>query len=210
MPVQALRSIESHFDSVLRHVRPKRLASEMKIADKAFFFRYFKGYRPEKIGRGRLRKIAQREIFGDGEGHELYANLVIVHWNEANRALYRDTVKHVQAIDEDVEAIERIDDLDAHRILDDLLERYDRDDVYVCVRLNGVRFGEEVIDARLIRGEPAPSPEELAAAKAAAEAEAADEAPADHAAQAPAAEETAEAPAAEAPDETTPPPETTA
>ena len=45
----------------------------------------------DQIGRGRLRKIAHKEIF-TGDGHELLANLIIVHWNEANDDLYREMV----------------------------------------------------------------------------------------------------------------------
>ncbi len=158
MPVNALRSVEDHFDTILRHVRPKRLVAEMKVADKGFHFRYFRGYRPEKIGRGRVRKIANKELFGAGDGHELFANLIIVHWNEGEARLYREMVAHVQTINEDVEAIEHIDDADAHRIIDDLLQRHERDAIYCCVRLNGVRFGEPLIASRLIAGEDAPDP----------------------------------------------------
>lgn len=156
MPVNALRSVADHFDGILRHVKPKRLVAEMKVADKGFYFRWFRGYRPETIGRGRIRKIADKELFGAGEGHELFANLIIVHWNEGEARLYREMVAHVQTINEDVEAIEHIDDADAHRIIDDLLLRHERAAIYCCVRLNGVRFGEELIDARLVRGEAAP------------------------------------------------------
>ena len=62
---------------------------------------------------------------------------------------------HVQAINEDVEAIEKIEDDNAHTIIDDLLKRHSMDDVYVCVRLNGVRFDEALITSRLVRGEAA-------------------------------------------------------
>lgn len=155
MPIQALRSVADHFDRVLRHVRPKRLLREIGMADKAFFFKYFKGYRPDAIGRGRIRKIADREVFSD-PGHELFANLLIIHWNDGNAALYNEMVAHVRTVNEDVEAIEQIEDGKAHEILDDLLQRHEREDVLLCVRLNGVRFREDVIASRLVRGEPAP------------------------------------------------------
>lgn len=170
MPVEALRSVEEHFDRIARLVNPKRIVAEVRTADKGFYFRNFKGYRPEKIGRGRIKKVAKREIF-QGEGSELFANLIIVQWNEGQGRLYQEMVAHVQAINEDVEAIERIEDADAHRIIDDLLERHDREDILICVRLNGVRFDEEVIQSRLVRGEPAPDPAE---AKATAQTEAAE------------------------------------
>jgi hypothetical protein len=156
MPIESLRSCEDQFDVILRHVNPRRLVFEIERADKGFHFRYFKGYRPEKIGRGRLKKIAQKEIFS-GDGHELFANLIIVHWNEASQRLYQEMLAHVQAINEDVEAIEHIEDADAHTIIDDLIQRHDMADVYVCVRLNGVRFDEAVVQSRLVRGEAAPA-----------------------------------------------------
>ena len=157
MPIESLRSCEKQFDAILRHVNPRRLVFEIERADKGFHFRYFKGYRPEKIGRGRIKKIAAKEIFS-GEGHELFANLIIIHWNEASQRLYQEMLAHVQAINEDVEAIEHIEDADAHRIIDDLLARHTMDDVYICVQLNGVRFGDDVIQARLVEGQPAPAP----------------------------------------------------
>lgn len=156
MPVEALRSIQDNFDHILRHVRPKRLIGEMARVDKAFYFRHFKGYNAAKIGRGRLRKIADKEIFAEGPGHELFANLLIIHWNNANGKMYEETVAHVQTINEDVEKVERIDAQKAHAIIDDMLKRHDRTGFLLCVRLNGVRFDEEVIQSRLVRGESAP------------------------------------------------------
>lgn len=156
MPIQALRSIADHFDEILRFVSPKRLVGEMAKADKGFYFKYFKGYRPDQIGRGRLKQIAKREVFSD-PGHELFANLLIIHWNEAHSEMYRDIVTHVRAINEDVEAIERIPPEKAHPIIDDMLSKYPRVRFLLCVRLNGVRFDEDVIESRLVKGEPAPA-----------------------------------------------------
>ena len=156
MPIEALRSVKDRFDIILRSVSPKRLARELAIADKGFHYKYFKGYRPEKIGRGRIRKIAEKEIF-QGEGNELFANLIIVHWNERNDPVYQDMVTHVKTINEDVEAIEQIEDDKAHAIIDDLLRRHRLDAILLCVRLNGVRFSEEVIVSRLDKGEPRPT-----------------------------------------------------
>jgi len=156
MPIQALRSVADRFDDILRHVQPKRLVAELAKADKAFHFRYFKGYRPEAIGRGRVRQIAQKEVFAD-PGHALFANLIIIHWNEAHANMYRDIVTHVRAINEDVEAIELIDQDKAHTIIDDMLARHSREAFYLCVKLNGVRFDDEIIESRLVKGETGPA-----------------------------------------------------
>ncbi|MCB9733978.1 MAG: hypothetical protein H6745_15380 [Deltaproteobacteria bacterium] len=156
MPIKALRSVADHFDEILRYSNPKRLVNETFKADKPFYFKHFKGYRPEKIGRGFIKKVAQREIFAD-PGHELFANLLIIHWNEGHLKLYEEMVTHVRTIDEDVEAIERIEPAKAHAIIDDLAKRHELVDILLCVRLNGVRFDEELIVSRLEKGEPAPA-----------------------------------------------------
>ena len=155
MPIAALRSVSEHIDEVIRHVNPRRLVVELSKADKAFHFKHFKAYRPEKISRGLVKKVMQREVFAD-PGHELFANLLIIHWNEGHARLYEEVVTHVKTINEDVEAIERIEDEKAHAIIDDLAKRHARTDILLCVRLNGVRFAEELIVSRLERGEPGP------------------------------------------------------
>jgi len=156
MPVQALRSVVDQLDDILRHVNPKRMVRDMAQADKAFHFRNLKGYRIEKIGRGRIRKIVEREILKD-PGHDLFANLIIIHWNEAHIRLYEEMVAHVKTINENVEDVERIEPAQAHVMIDDLLSRHRREDVLVCVRLNGVRFDEDVIVSRLVEGRAAPA-----------------------------------------------------
>jgi len=151
MPVDALRSIADHIDAVLKSVHPKQIAQEASMADKGLFFRHFKGFRPEKIGRGRVARAVKKEIL-EGKGNTVFANMIILHWNQAHGRLYQDMVEHVKTINEDVEAIERITDEQANPILDDLLERYDPVDVLICTRLNGVRFEEARIEKRLTPG----------------------------------------------------------
>ena len=153
MPVDALRSVAPHIDMVLKHIHAKRVVSEISMADKGLFFRHFKGFRPEKIGRGRVARAVKKEIL-EGKGNIVFANIIILHWNQANGHLYQDMVEHVQSINEDVEAIEKITDEQANPILDDLLERYDQVDVLLCTRLNGVRFDEALIQRRLVPGGP--------------------------------------------------------
>lgn len=156
MPVDAVRSVADHMDYILRQVHPKRLVSEIARLDKGAFFRNFKGFRPEKIGRGRVKKAVDREVL-TGTGNAVFANLLIVHWNEAFDVLYQEMVQHVQAINEDVEAIEEITDDQAHPIIDDLAARHSLEDILVCVRLNGVRFRDELVESRLVREEAAPA-----------------------------------------------------
>jgi hypothetical protein len=148
MPIDAIRSVSEHLDLLVRSVNPQRLIYEMNVGDKAFYFKHFKGFRPEKVGRGRIKKIAEKEILNSEPGHELLANLMIVHWNENHGSLYRDLVDHIKTINDDVEAIEAIEDDKANQIIDDLINRHEKAEVYLCVRLNEVRFSQEVIDAR--------------------------------------------------------------
>ena len=149
MPIDAIRSVSEHLDLLIRSVSPQRLIYEMSVGDKGFYFKHFKGFRPDKVGRGRIKKIAQKEILDTDPGHELLANLLIVHWNERNGSLYQDMVEHVKTINEDVEAIEAIEDDKAIQIIDDLLKHHDKAEIYLCVCLNEVRFSQEIIDTHL-------------------------------------------------------------
>jgi len=149
MPIDAIRSVSEHLDLLIRSVSPQRLIYEINVGDKAFYFKHFKGFRPEKVGRGRIKKIAQKEILNSDPGHELLANLLIVHWNERNASLYQDMVEHVKTINDDVEAIEAIEDDKAIQIIDDLVKRHPKEEVYLCVCLNEVRFSQEIIDSHL-------------------------------------------------------------
>ena len=78
----------------------------------------------------------------------LLAQLVIYNWDEFQWKLYGDLQKHVKAINEDVEAIERITDEQADPIFDDLLSKYDPRDVAIGAMINGVRVGEDYLQAR--------------------------------------------------------------
>jgi hypothetical protein len=176
VPVEALRNCRDQFGDILKSINVKRLVREMGIADKAFHFRHFKGYR--EIGRGRVNKIAGKEIFNEGEGHELFANLIIVHWNDKHTNLYREMVAHVKTINEDVEAIEQIEDDKAGAIVNDLLKRHTRIAILLCVRLNGVRFREGYVQWCLIEGNDGPAPAQDAPSSAAGQDSLDDNAPA--------------------------------
>lgn len=88
--------------------------------------------------------ILRKEIFG--RNNLFLAQLAMVLWNDTKRDLYNAIHKHVSSIDENVESIVRIDDHKAHEIMNDLLARgFTRDDIYICVRINDVRFSPEFI-----------------------------------------------------------------
>ena len=156
MIINAIRSVRTHLPELIKTVNVQRLVNELAMGDRAFFFRHFKGFRPAKIGRGRIRRVVEKELLGDGDGHELLANLLIVHWNESHSHLYQEMVAHVKTINDDVEAIEAIEDDKANMILDDMLQRHRPVDLLLCVRLNEVRFSDSVISVRLEGGKPVP------------------------------------------------------
>jgi hypothetical protein len=56
--------------------------------------------------------------------------------------------KKVETINEDVEAIEVIEDDKAKEFVAEMKsEEHSLEDIYICVRMNEVRFTEEFIDA---------------------------------------------------------------
>jgi len=80
------------------------------------------------------------------------ADLVNLLWNQSNRDLYKAMHDLVREINENVEEIEHIEDDRAHEMIDTLLKTFSRDDIYLCVRMNEVKFSEDVIQYRLVQG----------------------------------------------------------
>ena len=148
--IEAFAQLGPIFERVVRALRPVRIIMEVQRIDRAAFFRNFKGHRIEKFGRPRMVEILRKEILQ--RRNERLAHLVIILWNDEMRDLYIAMRDHVRTIDENVEAIERIEDDDARRFVDDLLARqFALEDIYACVRLNGVRFSEAFIRDALMR-----------------------------------------------------------
>ncbi len=134
------------FARLCRGIPMRTFLAELARIDRGVYFRYFKGYRPVKITAKRLQDVLTKEILEHNNG--LLAQLVIYNWDEFQWKLYGDLQKHVKAINEDVEAIERITDEQADPIFDDLLSKYDPRDVAIGAMINGVRVGEDYLQAR--------------------------------------------------------------
>jgi hypothetical protein len=64
---------------------------------------------------------------------------VIYNWDEAEYRLYGDLQKEVKKINEDVEAIEHIEDSQGDEIIAALLAVYDLRDIHIAFVINGVR-----------------------------------------------------------------------
>jgi hypothetical protein len=146
--IAAIGRLGNQFERAVRAIRPLKLVVETQRVDRAAFFRNFKGQRIEKLTRPRMIKILETEIFK--RKSSMMAHLFMVLWNDAMRDLYIAIRDHVRTINEDVEAIEVIDDDKAQEFLDDLLSRdFELEDIFICVRLNEVRFTEDFVQSKV-------------------------------------------------------------
>jgi len=139
--IEALEKLGKLFGRMARSVPLRTFLMELEKLDRRTFFRYFKGYRYQSITQKRFEEVLRKEIFGVKNG--LVAQLLIFNWDETEWRLYGAMKKHVQAINPDVEAIEKIDDAQADAIVADLIENYPIEDIAVCTIINGVRFTPE-------------------------------------------------------------------
>lgn len=136
--LEALASLPPRqFARLCRRVPLRTFMAELEKLDRGVFFRHFKGYRPSKIDAGHLEKVLRKEMFEKRNG--LLAQLVIYNWDEAEYRLYGDLQKEVKKINEDVEAIEHIDDAQGDEIVAALLAVYDLRDIHIAFVINGVR-----------------------------------------------------------------------
>ncbi len=129
------------FARMTRRLPLRTFLAELERLDRAVFYRHFKGYRPQKIDAAHLERVLKKEIFEIGNG--LLAQLVIYNWDEAEYKLYGELQKAVKAINEDVEAIEKITDEEGNGILDPLEALFDKRDVCIATIINGVRVTPE-------------------------------------------------------------------
>ena len=142
------------FERMCRAIPVRTLMLELQKVDRAVYFRYFKGHRPNKIDAKRLAKVLRKELFERNNG--LLAQLVVYNWDEHQWRLFGALQKHIKAINEDVEAIEAITDAEADPIFDDLEQArdsrgrqlYDRRDIAIGCIINGVRVSPEYVQNR--------------------------------------------------------------
>ena len=210
MPLDVIRSFTDEMLSrLVRSIPPRQVVAQIAKLDRRVYFRYFKGYRADKVTRTQMLDCVQKEVLK--ADNETMSELLVVAWNAANWNLYEAMRKNVAKINPNVEEIERIEDDQAKDILAELAEEFESEDIWICTVLNEVRFTPE------FKATLAPTPEdaERAAALAAKKAEesaaekAADESaavePAEESAAVEPAEESAEDPAG-APAPAEPPP----
>ncbi len=145
---EALAKLGPHFDHAARSLRPRNVIAEFQRSDRAAFFRNFKGQRMEKFNRKKIAEILHKEIFV--RENPFAAHLLMVLWNEFNREVYAAMRALVETIQENVEDIELIEDDKANEFVKSLLaDGHSREDIFVCVCINDVRFSSEWIAANL-------------------------------------------------------------
>ncbi len=145
--IDALKELSPKlFARMTRRLPLRTFLAELERLDRAVFYRHFKGYRPAKIDAAHLERVLRKEIFEIGNG--LLAQLVIYNWDEAEYKLYGELQKAVKAINEDVEAIEKISDEEGDGILGPLDAIFDKRDVCIATIINGVRISPEYRKAR--------------------------------------------------------------
>lgn len=161
MPLNVIRSLEPDLLTRLVHaIPPRRLVADMSRIDKRIYFRYFKGYRADKVTRNHVLEAVRKEVLAGND--QRFAEILILAWNAAHWNLYEAMRQNVAKINPNVEAIERIEDDQAKEIIADLhTKEFEPEDIYLCTILNEVRFTPE-FRATIRPGAAAAAPAEAA------------------------------------------------
>jgi hypothetical protein len=164
--VEIVRGIGNDVDMLLKDIPIEHIVNGVQMYNRAYFVRYFKGYRLQVSGRKRVRELVDREIAE--KGSEELAQLLFTLWNRANGRLYHAIYNKVRSINEQVDKIEKIEDPKAAEFLDELLTQFDKDRLFLCILINEVRMSPEVLkeklgkDVPLAEWPPAPEPDPAA------------------------------------------------
>jgi hypothetical protein len=148
--IDSFVALQDDFEHLVRTLDMAMLIEHIRRLDSMAFARHFKGYRPQTLGRKRVGEALRFEIFQ--RRNETVAEILILLWNQIHRDLYQAMLALVRTIREDVENIESIEDAKANDFVDELLLRFQRQDIHACVRLNEVRFTPELIQVRFLGG----------------------------------------------------------
>ncbi len=140
--IEALQELSPRaFSRLCRRIPLRTFLPELERIERSVFYRYFKGYRPQKIDAAHVDRVLRKEIFDNSNG--LLAQLVIYNWDEAEYQLYGELQKEVKKINEDVEAIQEITDAQGDEIFGALEAAYDKRDVAIAAVINGVRVSKD-------------------------------------------------------------------
>lgn len=148
----AFTKLGSQFERALRSLDLAIMIEHVRRLEPGAFARHFKGYRPQTLGRKRVVEALRFEVVQ--RKNEAIGDILTLLWNQEHRDLYHSMHDKVQTINEDVEAIEKIEDDKAIQFITELqAEGFPPEEILACVRLNEVRFSETVIGKHL-GGEP--------------------------------------------------------
>lgn len=148
--IGAFEHLKALFPAILKTIPIGLLIDTVRRLDAPTYFRHFKGFRPQSLGRNRVTTALSNEVYD--RKNAAVADLINLLWNQSNRELYKAMHSLVREVNEKVEEIERIEDQQANEIIDTLLKNFSRQDIYLCVRMNEVKFDETIIQTRLIQG----------------------------------------------------------
>ncbi len=141
-------ALSSDLEALIRSLKPAHVIDNMRRVDPIVFQRYFRGFRLDKIGRGRLVRILLPEV-REKENVRVMQLLTLL-WNKAHSSVYSAVRELVETIDPDVEKVESIDDETAEGFVKVLKDKgFNRTSIHICVRLNGVRFSNAFIEKTL-------------------------------------------------------------
>ncbi len=167
-------ALKDHQDRIIKDIPIGHIVKGVQVLNRALYVRYFKGYRIQVVGKKRVKQMVAAEIHT--KKNDELAQMLATLWNRANGKLYHSMYNLVRTVNEEVDLIEKIEDEDAGRFIDELMEEFDAESVYLCVLLNEVKFSREVVkeklgfDILLEEWPPPPDPEEEEEAEAEAEA----------------------------------------
>lgn len=137
------------FERLVKSLDKAVLLDFVRRLDPWVYAKYFKGFRLQTLGRKRVTEALWREV--SESRNEKVGDILTLLWNQQHRDLYHAMLALIKTIAEDVESIERIEDDIAVQFIESLSERFDREDILICVRLNEVKFSPDVI-ARHLEG----------------------------------------------------------
>ncbi len=146
------------FARVIKSLDRTVLLDFLRRLEPAVYARYFKGFRPQVLGRRRVTEALQFEVYE--RKNEAVGDILTMLWNQQQRDLYHAMLALVKTLAKDVESIEKIEDPVAVQFIETLSAKFDREDILICVRLNEVRFSEAVIAQHLEGQAPAGGPAE--------------------------------------------------
>ncbi|MBL6974291.1 MAG: hypothetical protein ISR64_01045 [Deltaproteobacteria bacterium] len=154
--IEIFARLEGVFERLVKSLDRSILLDYCRRLEPMVYARYFKGYRPQTLGRKKVTEALHAQIFE--KQNESLADILVLLWNQAHRDVYHAMLEQVKTISEDVETIEKIEDDKAIAFIDNIETRFDREDILICVCLNEVRFSPKIIETRLSGTPVSPPP----------------------------------------------------